>query len=272
MVLTIPEGVHYRAEAVRAGGEALKYTVTREIPSRWHRSDVLVCWNLHRNQAARADECRAAGGRVLVMENGYYGRDENGHQLYAIARDGHNGSGWIAWDTYPRGAAVKLNYLRWVDQARIPCHPLDYHRRGYTLIIGQRGIGSALMRSPSNWHHAVGVPFARKGWPQDSVRIREHPGQDAPLVSLAEDLAGAARVVQWSSACGVAALQAGVPVYFGAPHWVAELGAHRIHDPLALITERSPEAQLLALAKVAASQWSLAEISAGEPFRRLLSD
>jgi len=265
MVVTVPDGPHYRADAVADGAKAIGYSITRQIPDRWQANDVLVTWNLHRNQHEYAIACRAAGGAVLVMENGYLGSDADGRQLYSLARDAHNGAG-----QWPRQYLPEPDLLqRWIAQRNSTPPLMDYSRPGYTLVIGQRGIGAHPMRSPSNWHHHTGAPFAARTWPFSTVRIREHPGQNPAPVSLADDLAGAARLVIWSSACGVAALQAGIPVWYGAPYWVASKSASCLKSGKGWHIFRQDH--LIGMSWVSSAQWSLAEIASGVAFSTLLS-
>jgi len=253
---TIPEGPHYRADAVAAGAAVLGYRVVRTPPSRINPGDLLLTWNLHRHQSEIAAAYRSVGGHVIVAENGYIGRDPAGQQYYALARDGHNGSGrwWVGHSS------------RWAALGIHAAPRFDYRRDGYVLIVGQRGIGSDLMRSPANWHNAAAAAIERDF--NRPVRIREHPGLRTPAVPLVADLDGASAVVIWSSAVGVAALVRGIPVYYAAPYWIGALSATRLHRTL-------PSPRMApgdALHVIAWAQWSLAEIATGEPFRILLCE
>ena len=260
MLITVPEGPHYRADALAAGALALGMDVTRDRGVRPRPGDVLVTWNLHRGQSSLVEQWHAVGGSVLVMENGYIGADDDGRQLYALARDAHNGAG--RW--YVGG------FERWHSLGIVAASAIDYDRDGYTLVIGQRGIGSAQMRSPSTWHHNVGAPAARGRWPGTPVVIREHPGQHRSARALEDDLAGAARVLIWSSACGVSALVRGIPVWFDAPTWIGRQGAQRLAALHSETIATRPTDPRYALRDIAWAQWRLAEIASGEALGRLL--
>ena len=223
------------------------------------RSDWLVIWNRMGSLEHRADEWERAGGTVIVVENGYIGADADGHQLYAIAVHGHNGSGWAP------AAAGRLAGQR-VDLA-----PWVHRPDGYVLLCGQRGIGSRQMASPRRWERQTVDTLTRMR--VGPLRTRMHPGAlgaAPPRTTLQQDLAGARVVVTWASSCGVHALAAGVPVVYCAPRWIAAGAAGRglgaVHAPPADDASRAQ-----AFDQVAAAQWSLQEITAGAPFAAILA-
>jgi hypothetical protein len=241
---------HYRRGAFDAGLRAAGYSLVRDgRPS--GPSDLLVIWNRYGIQAQRADAWEAAGGTVLVCENGYAGKDENGIQYYAIAAHGHNGSGWWPSSNDDRFAKLGIDVKPWVV------------RDGYALICGQRGIGSPTMASPANWH--INAERRVRAW-NSRTKLRLHPGNHAPVVPLDDDLAGAAHCVIWSSSAGVRALCLGIPVYFDAPHWICELAARRLSQPDKGEFDDTWRAR--AFRRMADAQWSVAEIQSGEPFVR----
>jgi hypothetical protein len=242
---------HYRREAFDAGLRAAGYSVVQSgRPT--GPSDLLVIWNRYGPAATEADNWEAAGGTVLVCENGYAGKDKDGIQYYAIAAQGHNGSGWCPSGNVDRFAALGIELHPWV-------HRPD----GYALICGQRGIGSPRMASPPNWHMNADRRV-RAWWPRTKLRL--HPGNNAPAVPLDDDLAGAAHCVIWSSSSGVRALCLGIPVYFDAPHWICEVAARRLANPERGVFDDTWRAR--ALWRMAEAQWSVAEITSGEPFVR----
>ena len=55
--------------------------------------DVIVTWNRHASRDAPVAEHERAGGTVLVVENGYFGRNFRGSEWYALAKWHHNGAG-----------------------------------------------------------------------------------------------------------------------------------------------------------------------------------
>jgi hypothetical protein len=93
---------HYRHEAFVAGLKRCGYDVHLSY-ARWpvRPGDVLVIWNRYGETERIADGFEAAGGTVLVAENGYIGRGGGtpkhtngpGNHYYALARHAHNGRG-----------------------------------------------------------------------------------------------------------------------------------------------------------------------------------
>lgn len=245
----IREQPHYRRDAficglLRAGK---KLVGPGHAPS--SRNDWLLIWNRYGEWEREANVWEARGGTVLVCENGYIGKDLDGLQYYAIAVHGHNGSGrWYVGDE-DRFAYLGLDLKPWTQ-----------NESGHWLVCGQRGIGSKTMASPFDWHMRTAKPLLEGRHP---LRIRAHPGRHEPQVPLAKDLEGAAACVIWSSSSGVAALVSGIPVLYGAPHWVCETGARPIETQQLL---RDDDARRNALHRMAWAQWTIGEISHGLPF------
>lgn len=251
---------HYRRDAFATGLAACGYQVVFE-PSRPLASDVLVIWNRYGANEERAAKWEAAGARVIVVENGYLGRDGAGRQLYALALFGHNGEG------------------RWpVDEGdppeRPPAPPSAPWREGRPeaplIILAQRGIGSAAMASPLRWHEEAARELRRLT--RRAIRVRRHPSMGGPpLPPLEQDIADAWACVIWASSGGVRALVAGIPVFYAAPHWIcaqaARRGFDRLEEPLC-----SDELRAAALRRMAWAQWTVDEIASGAPIRRLLSE
>jgi hypothetical protein len=255
----IREYPHYRREAFVAGLARAGYQVSVGHPGRSRPGDLLVIWNRygHYDQVASAHE--RAGGIVLVAENGYIGQDKDGVQLYALAVHGHNGSGW-----WPEGDGA-----RW-EELGVEIKP--WRAEGEHLYVrGQRGIGTSLMASPPQWHHALGKVLRRTS--KRKVVVVDHPGKPAcqpgQVAVLQRDMDGAHACLIWSSAVGVRALVEGVPAFYSAPHWVcagaALRGLERLEDPL-----MDDEVRLRALERMAWAQWTVAELASGEPFKRLV--
>lgn len=234
---------YYRAEAFRQGlqrvGFKLVDSMTPDGPEDW-----LILWNKKRGPEEKlADAWEAAGGTVIVVENGYLQAVDKTY--YAISVHGHNGSGW-----FPVGAEDRFTKLG-IPMKAWGIRPVD----GYRLICGQRGIGSQIMHCPTPWAINLMADYKRKKIP---CYLRPHPGNFAPKTPLTNDLRGAAAVDIWSSAAGVQALVEGVPVWHFAPHWVCEGGGH------------SDIARKLALHKMSWGQWHFDEIATGEPFARVI--
>lgn len=243
---------NYRRAAFEGGLRRLGYDVT---VTGWPEepSDLLLLWNRKGPDEAQATEWERRGGTVIVCENGYIGRDDLGRQLYAIAAHGHNGSGWFPINADDRFGPLAIELSPWRTVG------------AHVLICGQRGIGSKTMASPPNWHvNAAKMLSART---KRTLRIRLHPGNQAPQKPLEDDLEGAWACVVWSSSSGVRALTLGIPVLVDAPHWIcreAVRGLSFVENPLC-----SDAGRAQALHAMAHAQWRVSEIEQGEPFARM---
>lgn len=258
-VLRIRPAPHYRREAFIHGllraGYLLQdeYMVFRDHP-RLTRNDVMLTWNY----VEQVKEWTLRGGTVLVAENGYIGRDTGGVQLYALARDGHNGSGRWPDGGPERWRALNIEVKPW----RAP--------GAHIVVRGQRGIGSPTMASPPQWHDKTALDLA--AYTRRFRVIQRHPGKPAndpaKLDELLAGLENAWAMCIWSSAAGVRALVEGVPVIYCAPHWICEgaavRGIENIEHP-----KRDDAARLAALQRMAWAQWTIEEIASGEPFALL---
>lgn len=248
----LPTGLHYRRDAtetgVRAAGLQL---VNRPRPG---RGNVLVTWNRYPAHAGVARSYEANGGRVLVMENGYLGQDEAGHQFYAMALGHHLGAGeWHVGEPGRwRGQRIKLQ----------PWRP-DPGPQGHVLVLLQRGIGEAGVTMPSSWPKDLMARLKRET--RRPIVVRAHPGKERP--PLDPDLKGCWAAVTWASGAGLKAIAAGVPVFHELKSWVgapaAKFGIGEIEHPFT--GDREPMLDRLSWA-----QWSLEEIARGEPFKWLL--
>lgn len=252
----IRQDPHYRRDAFLNGLKRAGYTlVDHGRPS--GKSDMLVIWNRYGPNGAMADKWEEAGGTVLVSENGYIGKDENNHQLYALAIHGHNGSGFWPVGDEDRFTVLGVPIMPWVERPE-----------GYSLICGQRGIGTKRMASPPDWHKKAYNSLSQRQL--RDLRVRLHPGNNAPTISLEQDLSGAADCVIWSSSSGVKALVAGIPVRYDAPCWVCSEAAERLtwtgeaHVPIG-----GDERRTAALHRMSWAQWRISELETGEPFVRL---
>ena len=238
----------YRSDAFIAGFKRLGYEVldgsrnnVEWVPE--SRADLLCLWNRKAGMEERmAEAWEAKGGTVIVAENGYLQRVDK--SMYAISVHGHNGSGW-----YPVGAEDRFSKLGF------PLLPWKENGR-YELVLGQRGIGSALMASPANWGEKLTVELKNRG---RSVIHRPHPGNHAPRVPLSSDLALAMRCHIWASSGGVLALTLGIPVMHYAPHWICA-GVDRQDQREAVLN------------RMAYGQWTVDEIRSGEPFARMAAE
>lgn len=224
---------YYRLDAITQGMKRLGFEIVpRAVPA---PGNVLVLWN---RKAGRDDTdataMEAAGGKVLVIENGYLQKVDK--TMYAVSLSEHHTGG-------PVGDTDRFGPLGF-DLRHQEATPF-----GFVLVCGQRGIGSPTMASPPQWAERHAASLRCRGL---TARVRPHPGNRAPSVPLKADLMGAGACHVWSSNAGVLARVLGYPVTSWAPHWICE----------------GPREA--ALQRMAWSQWSVPELATGEPFARLL--
>lgn len=251
----LPAHVQERRAAFINGFAKLDFIVHQEQPQApIGPGDVAVIWNKFGRSRQSVEMAREGGGALIVTENGYCGKDRSGRQPYALALDGHNGSGrWYA----PDDSRLK--------RLALPFKPFT-QRDGYVLIADQRGLGSQQMRSPPDFSFAASNEISRRA--HLPVRVRPHPGRHRPEQPLEADLKGARAVVVWSSNCATSALIEGIPTFFKAPAIVTEGAAQHYH--WTCFGEFHEDARQEAFARVAWAQWFLDEIDSGEAFQILL--
>lgn len=236
----------YRAEAFLQGLKVAGYAALPGLPAfPIIPGEVLVIWNRYGDLERLANRFEAAGGVVLVAENGYFGMDRDNRQRYAISRHAHNGRG--TW--WPRGPE-RFEQLC-AELQRQPAPPRTHG--DYVLVAPNRSFGMAGGIMPHDWAERTAALIRADG---EKVRIRHHPGNCKSDVPLVADLARARRVVIWSSSVGVEALMQGLHVECHAPWWICKhWEVHGRH---------------WALARMAWAQWSVAEIDNGTAFHHLL--
>lgn len=245
---------HYRREAFESGLRNIGADIVQTAPAQPGPDDVLIIWNRYGHYEAEARRYEAAGGQVIVVENGYIGKDHNGLQLYAMALSQHNGAGW-----FPVGEAE-----RWKQQ-HITLHP---PRTGgkEIVILPSRGIGPQGVAQPRDFEQRARLKLQGCGYP---VRVRAHPGQKL-AEPLARDLRDAAAVVTWASGAAIKALALGIPVYYAFEKWIAAAACHlgfNVNHPVPV----EEALRYHSFHRIGWAQWSVEEIACGEPFNVLLS-
>jgi hypothetical protein len=239
--------LHYRRESFDRGLRAAGFDIVDRIAQpRW--DDVLLIWNRYSAFDDQARMFEGAGATVLVVENGWLGKDWRGGEWFALSVGHHAGAG--RWkDGGPE---------RW-DGWHVELEP--WRRDGTeTVILGQRGIGERGVRSPEQWAETT---RRRIGG-----RIRPHPGTAAAR-PLREDLAGARDVATWHSGAALLALMWGVPCWYEYPRWIGA-GAGRSLAEWPGEPRRDDGARLATFRRLAWAMWTLDEIRSGAPIRRLL--
>lgn len=262
--ITLRHQPPYRSDAFANGFEELGFKVRMQLPegNPVQPHDVVVVWNLNPRYRPAAEKAIAAGAALLVTENGYVTKAGSGQPYYALARNGHNGSGlWFVGPEDRWGALVR-EIKPWVDRPD-----------GYILIADQRGIGSEIMRCPKPFYETV-VPRMKRIFAKvDKKRIpefklRAHPGRHVPKQPLEADLAGARALVTWASNCANEALLHGIPTFRVAPYHVNEAALSDLNE----LPNPSRPDRLAAFQKLAWAQWSLSEIETGAAFKTILRD
>jgi hypothetical protein len=173
---------------------------------------------------------------VLVTENAAWGNDFAGDKWYTLARKRHNTAGM-----FPIGGSSRWDGLG----IELPA----WRTEGETVILAQRGIGSAPTAMPLRW--------AEKIHRQAGGRIRSHPGTK-PAVSVEDDLAQCGRVITWGSGAAIKALLMGMPVTSYMPKWIGE-------------QDNTDAGRLAMFRRLAWAQFRLSEFESGEAFARMLN-
>jgi hypothetical protein len=254
----------YRHKAFSQGLSRAGFEVSERAPREGRPGDVLLIWNRYGTGHALATQFEAEGGTVLVAENGYLGAGGTSpkfdvhpggpkpHHYYALAVGGHNGQG-----DWPDGGPERFEALGVV--------PKPWRQDGgHVLVCPNRSFGVPGRIMPADWAEATATRLRRET--KREVRVRAHPGNDAPKRPLAADLEGAWAAVIWSSGAGLQALVAGVPVFVASGWWVCKGAAARGPIDAPEMPDRLPH-----LRRMAWAQWRVEEIEAGVPFARLLS-
>ncbi len=219
--------------------------------------DVLLIWNRYDRDEAQAAAFEAVGARVIVVENGFFGRCIAGGPWYTMALGHHAGLG-----QYPEPDISKWNRLgyKW--------RPWKEKRGDEIVVLASRGMGERTIKQPSGWPESISEAIRqRTGRP---VRIRKHPGPQytVPEVSLEEDIHNAFATVTWASAAGLKSIMYGIPCYYGLKGWIGAAAARHVSEDL---NKPYLGPRLPLRAQLATAIWSLDEIKSGEAFRCLLT-
>lgn len=256
----IRPGPWYRREAFVAGFRQAGFEVFEHQPDRVAAGDILLIWNRYSHWHQMASRFESEGGTVLVAENGYLGKGGTSPKFdvhpggpkpsdhYAIGLGFHNDAERVLPGGPERFAALGVELESWrTDGAHV-------------LVAPNRSFGVPERMMDLRWPEQC-VARLRKQTKRE-IRVRPHPGNDAPKRPLAEDLKGCWAVVVWSSSVAVHALAAGIPTFVEAPFQIVKgaSASGAIESPV--LPERLPHFQ-----RMAHGQFSCAEIESGEPFR-----
>ena len=253
-VVLLKDTPHYRRDAFCAGMAACGYEVAQKAVNDPCPGDVLVCWNRYGQARVEAQRFERAGARVIVAENGFFGYDRHGRQLYQLALNYHNGAGVWHVGTEDRWSPLGVKLKPWrAEGTKILILP--------QRIVGDDGV--AMPKRPEQW--ATEVRNDLRQYTGRPIEIRFHPGNVSPKPS--PDWTDVHAVVTWGSTAGLKAIIAGVPCIHMMPRWIgasaARFGLEHIENPY--LGDRMPMLHAMSWA-----QWRVEEIETGAPFARLL--
>jgi hypothetical protein len=252
---TLHLGEHYQRYRFHKGMERLGYQIGIAPKQRPEPRDVLIIWNRHEINDRWAKLYENVGARVIVVENGYIGRDTTGKQLYAMALGHHLGAG--TWKEGPEDRWSRLN-VPLVDWRR------DIPANDRIVVLPQRGIGERGVTMAPGW--TKNVVERLKKLTDRPIFVRDHPGKTRtdPLL----DLKNAYCAVTWASGAGIKAICYGIPVFYELERWIgapaAKFGLEELETPF--LDDRLPM-----LKRLAWSQFTSEEILSGEAMAWLLA-
>ena len=248
----------YYGHLISSALKDMGYRIVSTPEQKPKEGDLLVLWNRYPRDERFTQLYEAAGARIIVVENGYFGRNFRGEEWFAVALGQHNGAGsWPEPDRHRWNSLGVETSGEWQNKTN-----------GEIVLLATRGMGSDITREPSGWLRRVEASLRRKTG--RTIRVRPHPGPQGaiPKVSLEDDLRNAWAAVTWASSAGLKAIAMGIPVFYGLPKWIGGKAAHPItHD----IEDRFLGNPMPMFYGVASAMWSLAEIKSGKAFRCLLT-
>lgn len=252
-----------RAAHMRQGFQRLGYQLKKctGFCAPQDKRDVLLTWTRHKGPKQDAcDRFESAGGRVVVAEEAHIRFVPNGpypnEQYFSLCLGDHQGF----WRSHGRE--------RWASW-NIEIAP--WRKSGDKVLVReQRGIGSAKVASPQDWHSEAARDLRR--YTDRQIEIVTHPKtlkrRGLPVPSPGEQFHGAWCVVTWNSHMGTEALIHGIPVIACGPRFfLSPACGNRLDEA---DTPRMPGNREAAFQHFAWAQWASSEIASGEAFKRLL--
>jgi hypothetical protein len=249
----------YRKEAFWSGLQCLGYRVMDRAVGPFGPDDVAVIWNRYGGGEALATAVEAAGGRVVVCENGYLGREWRGGFWYAMALDQHNGAGrWFPEGPH-RWQSLSVNLAAFRPST------------GLVLVLPQRGIGPNGIAMPVDWLSQMkpgGAVYQKAAQLGLELIIREHPGEKTCL-PLEEAFEGVGLTLTWGSGAALKGLLAGIQTSCWFDRWIGRRAAGYQQEGM-VYPQRSYSARQQMFERLAWAMWEVEEIAQGIPFRHLL--
>ena len=260
----IRENPWYRRASFVSGLKAAGYEVLLRSPDRGRPGDVFLGWNRYAHTHALASRFESEGGVYICAENGYIGRDGTAPKFdvhpggpqpwhyYAVSDGFHNDASRVKEGAPERWARLGVELKPWRADGE------------HILVAPNRSFGVPERTMHPDWAQRTAGRLAKQT--KRPVRIREHPGNNAPRRPLSEDLKGCWAVYVWSSSVAVHALAAGIPTFIEAPFQIVKGASASGPVDAPVMPERLPHFERLAW-----GQFTCAELESGEPFRRLIA-
>jgi len=273
--------IGYRVETVMDGS-------FREWPIFSVAPDVLAVWTGRREPDSKiVATAEAAGITVLRAEHGFFDRTKNFH----VDHEGilH----WASWCRKLRGPAPAGGAARLASVWPKPIEPARVLKTGYVLVIGQMD-GDTQMQDSAISEALPLEKIVMRSLPKGiDARFRPHPKglrgyqmrrHYLPLCeaeTLEAALAGARFVVTINSNTGVEAIAQGVPVLAFGPATYLTAGVAKQATEATIMADlkamldgwhHDDAAARQYLAHLAARQYSLNELGAGECLRSILAE
>ncbi len=249
----------YHGDRMAAALTGLGYRIAMAPESKPKPVDVLVLWNRYPRDEGFCRAYDAAGARIIIIENGYFGRNFKGSEWYAVALSQHNGCGRWAKASADRWRALGIELKPWRKEGR------------EIVLLATRHMGSEETAEPKTWLGDLQRWLRRET--ERPVRVRQHPGPQGavPKVSLEDDLKDAWAAMTWGSSAGLKALAMGVPVFHGLKGWIGSSASRWLGGGVDIKESRFFGKRAPMFHRVASAMWSLEEIESGKAFKCLLA-
>ncbi len=245
----------YHGDKIASGLRRMGYRITLLPEQEPKPGDLMVIWNRYPRDETYTRRYESKGGIIIVVENGYFGRNFCGTEWYALALSQHNGCGHMPPGSEKRWKRLGIELKPWKTDGK------------EIILLGTRGMGSNITREPNGWLYRIEHMLRRQQKRQ--VRRRQHPGPQwvIPEISLEEDLENAWAAITWGSSAGLKALAMGIPVFHGLSGWIGKSAARPMQNDVEtrFLGDRKPMFE-----QVASAMWSIDELESGKAFRCLL--